>query len=108
MQTGAIVIGTPAQPARPTVQKGATKGSLKVSFKPPKNNGAPITRYTATCTPQGNSLRHISVIGHASPIIVSGHGLTAIRAGTTYTCIVRAANSRGPSVPSPKSAKVKA
>jgi Fibronectin type III domain len=105
--TAAIVVGTPSQPAKPTVKKGA-KGTLNVSFKPPKDNGAPITRYTATCTPLGNSRRNTSVIGHKSPITVSGHGLTAIRPGNTYTCIVIAANSRGPSVPSPRSAKVKA
>ena len=106
--TSAIVIGTPAQPARPTVHKGPAKGQLKVSFKPPNNNGAPITRYTASCNPLRNTRNNTVVTGHASPIIVSGHGLTTIRTGNTYTCVVRAANSRGPSVASPRSAKIKA
>jgi Fibronectin type III domain len=105
-QTAAIVIGTPAQPARPTVKKVA-KGTLQVSFHPPKNNGAPITRYTVGCTQVTNSLRNTTATGHASPILVSGQGLMALVAGKSYTCVVRAANSRGPSVASPRSAKVK-
>jgi hypothetical protein len=106
--TSAIVIGTPAQPARPTVKKGAVKGTLIVAFKAPKSNGAPITRYTASCHPLRNSRNNTAVNGKKSPITVSGHGLTAIRSGNTYICVVRAANSRGPSVASPPSAKVKA
>jgi hypothetical protein len=104
--TATIVIGTPAQPARPTVKKVA-KGSLEVSFHPPKNNGSPITRYTASCHPVQNSRRNTTAIGHASPITLSS-GPPKLIAGNTYTCIVYAANSRGPSVASPRSAKVKA
>ena len=106
--TAAIVIGTPAQPARPTVKKGAVKGTLIVSFKPVKNNGSPIVGYTASCHPVRNSRNNTVVHGSKSPITVSGHGLTTIRSGNTYVCVVRAANKRGPSVPSPVSAKVKA
>jgi hypothetical protein len=106
--TAAIVIGTPSQPAKPTVKKGPAKGTLVVSFKAPNNNGAPITKYTASCTPVGNPRRNPTATGHKSPITVAGKGLDAIRSGNTYTCVVRAANSRGPSVASPKSAKIKA
>ncbi len=78
------------------------KGTLKVAFAIPANNGAPITSYAATCTskdagaPKGKT-------GKAEPLIVSG-----LTGGKTYTCTVNATNSRGAGPASHTSAAIKA
>ena len=69
--TVGVAVGTPRAPAKPTVTNVAP-GSLKVTFKAPNSNGAPITKYTATCTPsnrkrrQGRHPRRRSDHGHRS------------------------------------------
>ena len=99
--SAAIVVGAPAAPAKPTVVKVAS-GSLKVTFVAPANNGATISSYTATCTSSNLGVTK-SKAGAASPLTV-----TALTAGKTYTCTVKATNSRGSGPASAKSAAVTA
>ena len=87
--TGAVRVGAPHAPARPRVVKVAP-GTLKVSFRPPSNSGAPITSYTATCAPTSTRKGVESVTRAAGPITFSG-----LTHGRTYTCTVQATNSRG-------------
>jgi hypothetical protein len=94
--SSAVIVGTPKAPAKPTIVKTAA-GSLKVSFTAPAANGAPITSYTATCTSSNAGVTR-SKSATKSPITV-----TALSVGKTYTCTVRAINSRGAGPLSPPS-----
>jgi Fibronectin type III domain len=80
--TPKITIGAPAAV---TALKAAKvgKGAIKVSFKAGAGNGAAITGFVATCGSR-------STLGKASPLTVKG-----LTSGKSYTCTVRAANSRG-------------
>ncbi len=84
----AMIAGAPGQPGVPTVVK-VVSGSLKVTFKAPMADGAPITSYNATCT-SSNGGATKNKTGTASPITVTGLG-----AGKSYVCRVNATNSRG-------------
>jgi hypothetical protein len=86
--SGAITVGAPAQPAKPTVAKVAS-GQLRVTFVKPAANGAAISSITAACTSSNGGVAG-SKAGTASPLTVTG--LTAFK---TYTCTVKATNSRG-------------
>ena len=82
--TATITIGAPAA-VHAAVATHAGKGSIKVSFKAGKSNGAAITKFTVTCGSKSAS-------GKASPLTVNG-----LTAGKSYTCTVTATNSRGTS-----------
>src|SRR5262249_10862457 len=99
--SGAITVGAPGAPKQPTVSN-AGPGSIKVSFKAPTGNGAPITSYTATCKSSNGGVAG-SATGGSSPITVSG-----LTAGDTYRCRVSATNSRGTGPRSVPSAAVTA
>jgi len=99
--SGSVTVGAPAAATVSHVTKVA-KGSLKVAFTVPKNNGSPITSYTATCTSSNGGLTKTKV-GRTGPLTVSG-----LSAGKSYTCTVRAANKRGTGPPSHASATIKA
>jgi hypothetical protein len=86
--SASIVVGAPARPAKPIVTKVAS-GSLRVTFTAPANNGAAITKYTVACTSSNSGVAGTKT-GTASPITV-----TALTAGKTYSCTVKATNSRG-------------
>jgi hypothetical protein len=86
--SGAITVGAPGAPPKPTVSKVGS-GSLKVTFTAPSGNGAPITKFTATCSSTNGGVTK-SKSGSKSPITVSG-----LSAGKTYRCRVTATNSRG-------------
>jgi hypothetical protein len=92
----AVIVGAPAQPAKPTITRIAS-GSLKVAFVPPANNGAPITSFTAKCT-STNGGQSRSTSGPAGPLFVTG-----LSPAKTYTCTIRATNNRGPGPLSPAS-----
>ena len=94
--SAAVIVGTPGPPPKPTIVKTAA-GSLKVSFTAPAANGAAITSYTATCTSSNGGVTR-SKSAASSPITV-----TTLSAGKTYTCTVRATNSRGAGPLSPPS-----
>ena len=95
--SSAVIAGVPAAPAKPTIAKRAA-GSVRVTFSRPANNGAPITRFVATCTSSNGGATR-SNIGTKSPIVVNG-----LARGKTYGCTVRATNSRGTGAVSPRSA----
>jgi hypothetical protein len=88
-----VIVGTPAQPATPTVASGAA-GTLNVTFTlltGAQANGSPLTSpmYTATCTSSnGGVLGQVSA--DTSPIAV-----TPLTTGKTYTCTVAGNNARG-------------
>jgi hypothetical protein len=86
--SGAIKVGAPGAPPKPTVSKVGS-GSLKVTFTAPSGNGAPITSFTATCSSSNGGVTK-SKSASKSPITVSG-----LSAGKTYRCRVTATNSRG-------------
>jgi hypothetical protein len=81
----------PAAPAAPTATAGAHEAA--VNFVPPPNGGSPISEYTVTASPGGQS-----AAGTASPITVTG-----LTPGATYTFTVKAFNAVGEGTPSPAS-----
>jgi Fibronectin type III domain len=91
--SAAVVVGSPGAPAKPTVTRTA-KGALKVAFAAPANNGAAISSYTAACV-SSNSGVPKSKTATATQITVTG-----LTGGKSYTCTVRATNSRGAGPPS--------
>ncbi len=94
-----ITVGAPSAPGKPTVSHPAA-GSLKLTFKVPATNGAPITGYTAQCVSNNGS---VSKKGTSTTITVSG-----LTVGTKYVCSVRATNSRGTGPSSPRTAPMTA
>ena len=83
-----MIAGAPGQPSGTQAARVAP-GKLQVSFKPPGNNGAPITSYHARCvSSDGGKLGHLN--GTRSPITVRD-----LTPGKTYACTVSATNSRG-------------
>jgi hypothetical protein len=77
-------------------------GSLKATFAAPNNNGAVITSYAVTCTSSNGGVTK-TASGRASPITVTG-----VTPGDSYTCTVKATNSRGTGPASVASAAVTA
>ncbi len=75
---------------------------MKVTFGAPPNNGAAITSYAATCTPSNGGIVKTKT-GATSPLLVSG-----LTAGKSYTCSVKATNSRGAGPVSVSSAAITA
>ena len=98
----AVALGSaPGRPKRPTVSRSAA-GTLKVKFTAPAGNGAPITRYTATCSSTNHGTKKA---GSAKTSPVTVRGLTP---GKTYTCTVTATNNFGTGPASPASSPLKA
>jgi hypothetical protein len=92
-------VGAPSAPTKPTVSHPAP-GSLQLTFKKPNANGAAITGYTAQCVSNNGSR---TKKGSGSPITVSG-----LTIGQSYTCSVKATNSRGTGPASLRSAAMTA
>jgi titin len=92
-----LTLAAPDAPAAPNVDVAGT--TANVSFTAPANDGgAPVSEYTVTCSSStGGTLRDAA--GAASPLSVG-----PLTAGATYTCTVKAANSRGYGPDSPASA----
>ena len=95
---------TVGAPAAATVLRVASvaAGALRIAFTVPVSNGAPITRYTATCASVNRGVTR-STSGKVGPLTV-----TALTTGRIYTCTVTATNSRGTSRPSRPSRPVRA
>jgi len=101
MTTAPVTIGAPAAAKALHVAK-VGKGTVTIAFAAAANNGAPITKYTATCTSTDGGVTKAAA-GKASPLKVTG-----LTTGKTYTCTVKATNKRGTGPASRPSAAVKA
>ena len=96
-----VIVGAPSAPTAVHAAK-VKAGQLKVTFTPGPNNGAPVTRYTATCTSSnGGAARSGSVA--TGPVTVTG-----VTTHKLYTCSVTETNSRGIGARSKASAPVTA
>ena len=99
--SGSVTVGAPsAATALRATRIG--RGALKLVFKAPAANGAPITSYTATCRSANGGVTKAKT-GTVDPITING-----LTGGKTYTCTVRATNHRGTGPPSHASSAVKA
>jgi fibronectin type 3 domain-containing protein len=91
----AVTIGTPAAPtgarATPATANTAT-GSLTVTYAAGANNGAPITKFTATCSSTNGGIANTATHTGSTATPLTVGGLTTKK---TYTCTVKASNSRG-------------
>ena len=88
-----ITIGVPQAPTGAHLTQGPSD-SLKLTYIAPLDNGAPVTKYTATC---------ISLNGGATQTKTSTFESMSIKTPTrhrVYTCTVTATNSRGTGRPS--------
>jgi titin len=104
--TAPIIVGAPLAPTSVKAVPGpanASTGSLTVSYVAAANNGATITKYTATCTSPGGGVTRSAVRNSATagPIVVAG--LTTKK---SYTCRVTETNARATSAASAASAAV--
>ena len=91
------VTAAPVPGAPTAVVATAGDGEATVAFAPPASaGGAPITSYTATASPGGQT-----ATGDGSPLVVTG-----LTNGVSYTFTVAATNSFGDSFPSTPSAAV--
>jgi Fibronectin type III domain len=88
-----IRLGAPGIPSRPVATKVA-RGSLKLAFRPPAANGAPITKFAATCRSKNGGVTRVQAASK-HPMTVSG-----LSAGKVYRCRVVAKNARGQGPPS--------
>lgn len=76
---------SPSAPILISITPGS--GSALLNFSPPSNDGgAPISRYTATCTATGQATRTAS--GSGSPLTVKN-----LTGGVAYQCALTATNS---------------
>jgi Fibronectin type III domain len=89
-KSGPVTVGTPGQPGSVKAVKAAP-GQLRVSFAAPANNGATINTYTAGCNSSNGGTNNTKTV-NAPTSSVTVVGLTS---GKTYTCLVKATNSRG-------------
>jgi hypothetical protein len=93
-KTAPMTVGTPGQPQNVKATR-TSSGTLLVTFSAPANNGATITSYTAACNSSngGTSRTQTKVLenGNTSPQV----SVPQLTAGKTYTCVVKATNSRG-------------
>ena len=82
-------VGSPSAPTCCSSTVRVAAGAIKLKFVKPPINGAPITKYTATCSSSNGGVLK-SKTGKVTLITVTG--LTPEK---NYTCKVSATNSRG-------------
>jgi hypothetical protein len=100
--TAPMTVGAPLTPRAPTAVSNVAPNQLRVVFKAPKNGGAPITSYTVSCVVDfkiGSSATGPPVPFRGGFVIY----VNGLKAGRTYSCRVKATNSRGSSPLSTKS-----
>ena len=93
-KTAPLTVGTPGQPQNAKAVQ-VSSGALRVTFTAPANSGAQITSYTAGCNSSNGGASRTqtkTLTPSNSSEQVTTSGLTA---GKTYTCVVKATNSRG-------------
>jgi len=88
VMSSSVTVGAPAAVTVAHVSRVA-KGVVKVGFGAPRNNGSPITKYTATCSSSNGGVTR-SKSARTGPVTVSG-----LTPGKSYTCTVKATNARG-------------
>jgi hypothetical protein len=88
VMSSSVTVGAPAAVTVAHIARVA-KGVLKVGFAAARNNGSPITKYTATCTSRNGGVTR-SKSARTGPVTVSG-----LTSGKSYTCTVKATNGRG-------------
>jgi predicted lipoprotein with Yx(FWY)xxD motif len=98
--SAAVTVGAPAEPSAPSVTRIGV-AHVKVSFRAPSDNGAPITSFKVVCRSAHGVSR--GKTGTASPL-----GVKNLSAGEIYTCTAQATNRRGTGSPSVPSNAVKA
>ena len=101
-----ITIGAPGPPTGAVAFSESTStsvGTLGVRYAAGANNGATVTKYTATCTSGNGGATRAGVHAFATAGTITIGGVTTAR---SYTCRVTATNSRGTSVPSVASTSV--
>ena len=84
--------GVPGRPGAPLLKAG--DGTIKATWARAKDNGSPVTGYTATASLAGGSDATCSTNGDTTCT------LTGLTNGKNYTVTVRARNARGESAPS--------
>ena len=92
-QTPPMTVGAPLSMHAPSAVQSAPN-QLRVVFKAPKNGGAPITSYTASCVVEF----HIGSSTTGPPVPFKGGFVlyvNGLKAGRSYQCRVKATNSRG-------------
>ncbi|MGO9876435.1 MAG: fibronectin type III domain-containing protein, partial [Acidimicrobiia bacterium] len=99
--SGPVLAGAPSAATALHVTK-VSNTALKISFRVPANNGAPITKYSATCKSTNGGVAK-TTSAKAEPLTVTG-----LSSGKAYTCTVKASNSRGTGPASRASATIKA
>ncbi len=95
---GPITVGAPAAVAAVKLTRIA-RGTIRLTFPAPRDNGAPITQYRGVCR-SGNGGVTRTTAGWRSPLVAKG-----LTPGKTYRCVVTASNSRGTGPPSSPSLK---
>jgi len=99
--SSSVTVGAPAAATVAHIARVA-KGVLRIAFGAPRNNGSPITKYTATCTSSNGGVTK-SKSARTGPVTVSG-----LTPGKTYTCTVNATNARGTGPSSHPSSAIRA
>jgi hypothetical protein len=84
-----VRVGSPSAPICCSSATRVAAGAIKLKFAKPPTNGAPITKYTATCSSSNHGVLK-SKTGKVTLITVTG-----LTPGKRYTCKVSATNSRG-------------
>jgi hypothetical protein len=103
--SNAVTVGAPTTPAAATAVSGSTTtttGPITVTYsQPTSNNGAAITKFTATCVSGNGGATKTGIHTGATAAAIVVAGATTAK---SYTCTVTATNARGTSPPSAPSA----
>jgi hypothetical protein len=104
--SGAVTVGAPKSPVGTVAKSASTTaatGTINVTYAAGANNGAAITKYTASCISSNGGVAKTGIHAAATAGTIAVAGTST---GKTYTCKVNATNSRGSSPPSLASAAI--
>ena len=88
-ESSPIRVGSPSPPTCCSSAVRAAAGAIKLKFAKPPASGAPITKFTATCSSSNHGVLKTKT-GKVTLITVTG-----LTPGKNYTCKVSATNRRG-------------